>query len=78
VLHDFNLATSFADRTLLVRDGRLEEAGTRDSPLTAAAAASAFGVPIEEATTAGGRLVLVPVVDSPHRVEPSAPLGPIQ
>jgi len=78
VLHDLNLATSFADRTLLVRDGRLDEAGTRDSPLTAAAAAAAFGVPIEEATTAGGRLVLVPVVESARRVEPSAPHGPIQ
>jgi iron complex transport system ATP-binding protein len=63
VLHDLNLATSFADRVVLVRDGRLEEAGTRAAPMSAAAAARAFGVPIEEATTLTGRRVLVPVLD---------------
>jgi len=77
VLHDLNLATSFADRAVLVRDGRLDAAGTRASPLTAAAAARAFGVPIEEATTAAGRRVLVPVLEPPLAVEPSGPPGPI-
>lgn len=78
VLHDLNLATSFADRALLLRDGRLEAAGTRAEPMSAAAAARAFGVPIEEATTAGGRRVLVPVVDPALRVEPSGHSSPIQ
>ena len=77
VLHDLNLATSFADRAVLVRDGRLETAGTRDAPMTAAAAARAFGVPIEEATTVAGRRVLVPVLEPPRAVEPSGASGPI-
>ncbi|HEX5038957.1 MAG TPA: ABC transporter ATP-binding protein [Candidatus Limnocylindria bacterium] len=78
VLHDLNLATSFADRALLIRDGRLEAAGSRAEPMTAAAAARAFGVPIEEATTASGHRVLVPVVDPALRVEPSGHSSPIQ
>lgn len=78
VLHDLNLATSFADRTLLLRDGRLEAAGTRAEPMSAADAARAFGVPVEEAVTAGGRRVLVPVVEPVRQVEPSSLSGPIQ
>jgi iron complex transport system ATP-binding protein len=78
VLHDLNLAASFADRVLLLRDGRLEAAGTSADPMTADAAARAFGVPIEEAMTAAGRRVLVPVLDPPRPVEPSGRPGPIQ
>jgi len=63
VLHDLNLAASFADRSLLARDGRLTAAGSRTVPMTADAASRAFGVPIEEATTVAGRRVLVPVLD---------------
>ena len=77
VLHDLNLATSFADRALLMRGGRLEGAGTRSAPMTAGAAARAFGVPIEEATTAAGRRVLVPVLEPPSQVEPSGLSDPI-
>lgn len=78
VLHDLNLATSFADRAILVRDGRIEAAGTREAPMAAAAAARAFGVPVEEATTTAGRRVLVPVLDPSRPVEPSGRSGPIQ
>jgi len=45
--------------------------------MTAAAAARAFGVPIEEATTVAGRRVLVPVLEPPRAVEPSGASGPI-
>ena len=66
VLHDLNLAAAFADRTLLVHDGRVLPAGSAGR-IDAALAQRAFGVPITEATTADGDRVLT-VVAATHRV----------
>ena len=44
VLHDLNLAARFADRLVLIDQGRVTAAGTRDEVLTAAHIRSAFGV----------------------------------
>ena len=58
VLHDPNLAVRFADRILLLDAGRLVPAGGGDAPLDLAAAARAFGVPLEAAVTGAGTSVI--------------------
>ncbi len=58
VLHDPNLAVRFADRILLLHAGRLVPAGGGGVPLDLAAAARAFGVPLEEAVTEDGASVI--------------------
>ena len=58
VLHDPNLAVRFADRILLLQHGRVVPAGGGTSRLDLAAAARAFGVPLEEARTADGSTVI--------------------
>jgi iron complex transport system ATP-binding protein len=65
VLHDLNLAAAFADRSLLLHEGRVMAAGTPDGAIDPFVARRAFGVAIEEAVTAGGRRVLVPATGSP-------------
>ena len=68
VLHDPNLATRFADRILLLHDGRLLPAGGGPAPLDLGAATRAFGVPLETAVTAeGGTVIAVgrPARDGP-------------
>ena len=61
VLHDLNLAAAFADRCLLLNEGRVGAAGRNGSAIDPALVRRAFGVPIEEAVTADGRRVLTPV-----------------
>ncbi len=46
VLHDLNLAGAFADRVLLLVDGRIEAAGTPREVLTAERVARAFGAAV--------------------------------
>jgi iron complex transport system ATP-binding protein len=67
VLHDLNLAAGFADRCLLVRDGRLVDAGGGIRGIDAALAGRTLGVTLEEARTTDGRIVLAaaPVARSP-------------
>ena len=60
VLHDLNLAAAFADRCLLLDEGRLADAGGRGRPIDPLVARRAFGIPIEEALTADGQRVLTP------------------
>lgn len=59
VLHDLNLAARFADRAVVLHDGRLLPAGGHGRTIDPAMAGRAFGVPIEEARTANGTSVLV-------------------
>jgi iron complex transport system ATP-binding protein len=61
VLHDLNLAAAFADRSLLLHAGRVRPAGPAGG-IDPGLARAAFGVPIEEAVTPGGRTVLTPSV----------------
>lgn len=60
VLHDLNLAVTFADRAVLLHRGRVTEAGSRGMVIDPLHAARVFGVPVEEAVTAAGRRVLAP------------------
>jgi iron complex transport system ATP-binding protein len=60
VLHDLNLAASFADRAVLLHEGRAVDAGSRRMVIDPAHARRVFGVPVEEAVTAAGRRVLAP------------------
>jgi ABC-type cobalamin/Fe3+-siderophores transport system ATPase subunit len=62
VLHDLNLASRFADRSLVLHDGRLVDAGTRRGRFDLQRLRDAFGVPIAEAVTPDGRRVLAPVI----------------
>jgi iron complex transport system ATP-binding protein len=60
VLHDLNLAAAFADRAVLVHEGRILAAGGTGRVIEPALARQAFGVPIEEALTPDGRRLLAP------------------
>jgi ABC-type cobalamin/Fe3+-siderophores transport system ATPase subunit len=62
VLHDLTLAARFADRSLLLRRGRVVDGGGLHGSLNAARLGDVFGVPIAEATTADGQRVLVPAM----------------
>ena len=71
VLHDLNLAAAFADRAVLVHDGRIVPAGRDATVIDPLLARRAFGVPIEEARTADGRRVLAPVTGlEPEPIDP--------
>lgn len=72
VLHDLNLAAGFADRALLVHEGRVVAAGRGDLAIDPLLARRAFGVAIEEAVTAQGRRVLIPAIGR-IEIEPSEP-----
>jgi iron complex transport system ATP-binding protein len=62
VLHDLNLAVRFADRSLVLHEGRLISAGAGRDRFDLRRLSDAFGVAIAEAVTAGGQRVLVPVI----------------
>jgi len=72
VLHDLNLAAVFADRALLVHDARVVPAGRDDLAIDPLLARRAFGVAIEEALTADGRVVLTPAVTRPMNEPPAS------
>jgi iron complex transport system ATP-binding protein len=59
VLHDLNLAGGWADRSLLLHEGRLVSAAGASGPIDPALARLAFGVAVEEARTEDGRRALV-------------------
>lgn len=59
VLHDLNLAAGFADRAVMLHQGRLMPAGRDGAVIDPLLARAAFGVPVEEARTTDGRTVLV-------------------
>jgi iron complex transport system ATP-binding protein len=57
-LHDLNLAALFADRLLLLKEGRLVALGTPEKLLRPALLQEVYGVPFEVLVHAGRRLVL--------------------
>ena len=60
VVHDLNLAARFADRLVLIDEGRVAAAGTRDEVLTPAHLLKAFQVqPVTIRNPAGGGLHLI-------------------
>jgi iron complex transport system ATP-binding protein len=65
VLHDLNLAARFADRAVILREGRLAAAEGESGRFDLRRLRDAFGVKIAEAMTADGRRVLAP--DMPER-----------
>lgn len=71
VLHDLNLAATYCDRLLLLRDGRVIQDGPPSAVLTEENIGSVFGVEAAVTTTANGkpRVVLFP---SGVRREPSS------
>jgi iron complex transport system ATP-binding protein len=75
VLHDLNLAAAFADRSLLLHDGRVVAAGGPGS-INAALAQRTFGVPLAEATADDGSRVLALAIgnrrETPKKNEPNA------
>jgi iron complex transport system ATP-binding protein len=65
VLHDLNLAARFADRAVILHEGRLVPAEGEGGRFDLHRLRDAFGVTIAEATTADGRRVLAPVLPEP-------------
>jgi iron complex transport system ATP-binding protein len=58
VLHDLNLAAAFADRAVILHQGRVLPAGRDGTLIDPGVARAAFGVPVDEARTVDGRVVL--------------------
>ena len=59
VLHDLTLAASHAERVAVLHDGRIEVGGSPEEVLRAPLVERVFGVPVDEAVTAGGTRHLV-------------------
>lgn len=66
VLHDLNLASAWADRVVLLEDGRIVDAARHGETIDAEVARRVFGVPVEVAHTADGRRVLASVASEPR------------
>jgi iron complex transport system ATP-binding protein len=71
VFHDLNLAARFADRAVILHQGRLVPADGEGGRFDLGRLRDAFGVTIAEATTADGRRVLAPVM--PEATTPRIP-----
>lgn len=59
VLHDLNLVTRYADRVMVLKDGRVEAIGPCDQIMTAATLTSAFDLPLNVVRVNGGNNSLV-------------------
>ena len=71
VLHDLNLAIAHARRVAVIGEGRIAADGPPASVLRAALVRDLFGVVMDEARTADGRLFLVPRASGAALNEPS-------
>jgi iron complex transport system ATP-binding protein len=60
VLHDLTLAAQFADRLVLLVDGRIRAAGSPEAVLDSAVLAESFGAQVRVMPGVDGRLVVVP------------------
>jgi len=65
VLHDLNLASAWADRAVLLDQGRIVAAAGHGETIDPGVARRVFGVPVEVARTADGRRVLASVASGP-------------
>lgn len=65
VLHDLNLASAWADRAVLLDQGRIVAAAGHGDTIDPGVARRVFGVPVEVARTADGRRVLASVASGP-------------
>jgi iron complex transport system ATP-binding protein len=64
VLHDVNLAAAFADRVLLLEQGRVLASGDAGEVLTAPMLERLYGVPMAEVTGVGGQALFAPRLSS--------------
>jgi iron complex transport system ATP-binding protein len=55
VAHDLNLAAAFADRVVLLHEGRVRSVGSVDEVMTPANLGEVFGVELHVATSNGAR-----------------------
>jgi iron complex transport system ATP-binding protein len=60
VVHDVNYATAFADKVLLLKDGRVLASGTPAAPLKASLLERLYGLPITSAEAANGHKLFAP------------------
>ena len=64
VLHDVNLAAAFADRVLLLEEGRVLASGIAREVLSAPTLERLYGVPMTEVTGSGGQPLFAPRLPS--------------
>jgi iron complex transport system ATP-binding protein len=69
VLHDLNLAAAFADRAVLLSDGRVAAEGPPAAVLNARLLSTVYGAPISVERAAGGGMRIAPDL---HRAGPMA------
>jgi iron complex transport system ATP-binding protein len=62
VLHDLNLAAAFADRVLMLKDGRAHSDGAPQDVLTNTALSDVYETPIFVQPSASGQLVIQPAL----------------
>ena len=62
-LHDLNLASAMADRTILLAEGRVVADGPTDAVLASKGLDQAFGTEFDRLRTPAGRAVVVPRLD---------------
>lgn len=75
VLHDLTLAAAYADRVVVLADGRVAADGPPRDVLTSALLTEVYGHPLEVVPRAGtDELVILPV-RAPRTADPSAPQG---
>ena len=60
-LHDLNLAARFADRLVLMGDGRIVATGRPEEVLSSSLLADIYGVSVETGRTASGQLYVAPL-----------------
>ena len=71
IAHDLNLAAAFADRIVLIQDGRIRADGTVEEVMTAEHLTAVFGVELQVEDTATGRC-FVPRRRRPPDTRPSS------
>ena len=60
-LHDLNLAARFADRLVLMGDGRIVATGRPEEVMSSSLLADIYGVSVETGRTASGQLYVAPL-----------------
>ena len=65
-IHDLNLASMYADKVLMLRDGRAVIAGSPDTVFTPEQLEAVYDLPFETLHTSNGRTVITPLVPTPR------------